>query len=113
MRRGEIWWADLGVPFGSEPGYRRPVIIVSSNTFNNSSISTVVIVILTRNLALEVADGNFKLPAGTAGLRQASVVNVSQIMTADRSRLLEFVSRLPDRYLNQLNSGLRLSVALD
>lgn len=101
------------MPFGSEPGYRRPVIIVSSNSFNNSSISTVIIVILTRNLALEAADGNFRLPAGTAGLRQASVVNVTQIMTADRSRLLEFSGRLPDRYLKQLSSGLRLSMALD
>ncbi|EDX76404.1 hypothetical protein MC7420_4660 [Coleofasciculus chthonoplastes PCC 7420] len=40
MQRGEIWWADLPTPVASEPGYRRPVLIIQSDEFNRSRIRT-------------------------------------------------------------------------
>jgi mRNA-degrading endonuclease toxin of MazEF toxin-antitoxin module len=83
VRRGEIWWASLPDPLGSGPGFRRPVVVVQANPFNESKIQTVVIAIITSNLALSTAPGNVRLSARQSKLPKDSVVNVSQIMTLD------------------------------
>ncbi len=93
--RGEIWWAELPEPIGSEPGFRRPVLIVQADTFNASRIRTVVAVTLTTNLVLAEAPGNVLLPEGS-GLPHASVVNVSQVITLDKAFLRERVGVLAD-----------------
>jgi mRNA interferase MazF len=112
MRRGDVWWVDFGVPRGSAPGLRRPGMILQSNDFNDSRISTVVIVALTSNLRAAGAVGNVLLPAGTAGLTQPSVVNVSQIGTLDRAALLERVGTLPPKQLAEVEAGLRIVTGL-
>ena len=112
MTRGEIWWADLPEPRGSEPGYRRPVLVIQSNSFNQSGIRTVVVAILTSNLRLAEAPGNVLLPAKVSGLPRDSVVNVSQLLTLDRSFLTEEVGKLPSRVLAEVNAGLRLVLEL-
>ena len=55
IQRGEIWWADLPEPAGSEPGYRRPFAILQADSFNQSRIQTVLGVTLTSNLKLAEA----------------------------------------------------------
>jgi mRNA interferase MazF len=77
MRRGEIWWASLGEPQGSGPGYRRPVLIVQSNEFNESAIGTSICAALTSNMRLADAPGNVRVTRRASGLSQESVVNVS------------------------------------
>ncbi|MDR1747993.1 MAG: type II toxin-antitoxin system PemK/MazF family toxin [Spirochaetaceae bacterium] len=52
MTRGEIWWAQFGIPYGSEIDYTRPVLIVQNDCFNDSKIKTIVILPLTTNLRL-------------------------------------------------------------
>jgi mRNA interferase MazF len=91
MTRGEIWWADLEIPFGSEPGFRRLVVVVQADSFNRSRVSTVVVVPLTTNLELEEAPGNVFLETNESGLAKDSVVVVSQISAFDRKRLIEKV----------------------
>lgn len=88
-RRGEIWWSELPDPAASEPGYRRPVLIVQSDDFNLSRIRTVVAAALTTNLRLAEAPGNLLLTAEDTGLPRDSVVNVSQIVTLDKTFLTE------------------------
>ena len=83
MYRGEIWWANLPDPVGSEPGYRRPVLIIQDDTFTQSRISTVIVVIVTSNTRLAEAPGNVLLPCEASGLPRDSVANVSQILTID------------------------------
>lgn len=112
MQRGEIWWASLPEPAGSEPGYRRPVVVVQSNTFNRSQIRTVVAVALTSNLALAAAPGNMLLKARDTGLPKDSVANVSQIVTLDKTFLREKVGILSTRKVEQIEDGLRLVLAL-
>lgn len=89
IAHGEVWWADLGDPIGSEPGYRRPVVVVQGNPFNASALRTVVCVVLTSNLKWADAPGNVLLAARTTGLGRPSVANVSQLVTLDRSALTE------------------------
>ena len=112
MKRGEIWWASMEEPQGSEPGFRRPVIVVSSNDFNKSLISTVTVAIVTSNLRLSEAPGNFKLPKKVSQLSRDSVVNVSQVVTLDKSLLTETVGKLDAKHCNLLDAGLRLALNL-
>jgi mRNA interferase MazF len=108
VKRGEIWWASMGEPRGSEPGYNRPVIIVSSNEFNQSLIQTVIVVIVTSNLRLVDAPGNFKITKKQSNLNKDSVVNVSQLITLDKTFLTEQVGKLNSKNISYLNEGVRL-----
>lgn len=112
VRRGEVWWADLDEPRGSEPGYRRPLLIVQSDSFNRSRIATVLAVVLTGNLRLVDAPGNVLIPAGAVGLPKDSVANVSQLVTLDREFLEKRVGRLPARLMAAVDAGLKLVLAL-
>lgn len=94
IAQGEVWWADLGEPAGSDPGYRRPVVVVQGDAFNASSLRTVVCVVLTSNVKWGEAPGNVLLPARATGLPKPSVANVSQLVTLDRAALTERAGRL-------------------
>ena len=112
IRRGEIWWANLPSPRRSEPGFRRPVVIVSSDAFNRSTIRTVLAAVITSNMRLAEAPGNVALTRKQSKLSQPSVINVSQIITLDKDFLVEKVGRLPPKQLRALESGLRLVFSL-
>ena len=112
MRRGEVWWADLPRPAGSEPGFRRPVLIVQADEFNRSRIGTVIAAAITSNLSLAAAPGNVTLTKRSVGLDRESVVNISQVITLDKTYLTERVGRLPERKLREVEDGLRLVFAL-
>lgn len=112
IRRGEIWWASLPEPTASEPGYRRPVLVVQSDDFNRSRIATIIAVVITSNLKLAQAPGNVLLPRKATGLVKDSVANVSQVITIDKSFLTERVGTLPLHLLEQVEVGLRLVLSL-
>jgi mRNA interferase MazF len=106
VTQGDIWWAELPEPTGSAPGFRRPVLVVQGDALNRSQIATVICVALTSNLKWASAPGNVALPAGVTGLPKESVVNVSQIVTLDRSELTECTGVLPRRTLELVLSGI-------
>ena len=112
MERGEIWWAELGVPGGAEPGFRRPLLIVQADAFNRSRIATTIGVVLTTNLRLAEAPGNVLIPATDSGLPRDSVANVSQVVTVDKALLADRVTKLPSRYLRAVTDGLRLVLSV-
>lgn len=112
IRRGEIWWASLDDPSGSQPGFRRPLVIVQSNEFNRSRINTVIAVVITSNLRLSQAPGNVLLPAKSTGLSKDSVATVSQVITVDKSFLTEKAGRLTAKQMFLVSSGLRLAMSL-
>jgi mRNA interferase MazF len=108
IRQGELYWLDLGVPFGSEPGYRRPYVVVQSDAFNRGSIRTAVMCAVTTSLRLGRAPGNILLDAGEGNLLRASVVNVSQVYTVDQARLDAPIGQLSPRRIRQVVAGLRV-----
>ena len=112
MRRGEVWWAALRPPRGSELGHKRPVLIVQADSFNRSNIRTAIAVVLTSNVDLAKAPGNVLLSRRATGLPRRSVVNVSQIVTLDEEFLLERVRQVPETELATVDSGLRLVLGL-
>jgi mRNA interferase MazF len=113
IRRGEIWWANLDEPEGSEPGYRRPVLVLQRDEVNRSRIDTIVVCVLTGNLRLASAPGNTLLPRTLTGLRRDSVANASQVLTLDRVRLVELASALPRVLLREVDEGMRWFLGLD
>ena len=108
IRRGDILWADLGEPRGSEPGYRRPVLVVQADAINRSRIATIICVPLTSNVKLAQMPGNVLLKAADTGLDRDSVANVTLITTIDRASLSEWAGAVPERRLQQVFEGLDL-----
>ena len=109
IQRGEIWWAE---PRRSEPGYRRPVLVVQADSFNLSRIQTAIVAAITSNVRLADAPGNVLLPARSVGLARDSVVNVSQLLTLDRRFLTKLAGTLPSRLQRSVDEGLRMVLQL-
>ena len=112
MTRGEIWWADFGIPFGSEPGFRRPVLIIQDDSFNKSKINTIIVVPLTTNLLLENAPGNVLLEKEESSLSKDSVIVVSQIGVLDKNRLIERVSRISKGMIEDVEYGIKMVLGI-
>jgi mRNA interferase MazF len=112
VKRGEVWWAELPEPIASEPGFLRPILILQSDEFNRSRINTVVAAAITSNMKLAAAPGNVSLPKRSANLGRESVVNVSQIVTLDKSFLRERVGKLQAPQLREVEEGVHLVLAL-
>jgi mRNA interferase MazF len=112
MRRGEVWWASLPDPSGSGPGYRRPVLVVQADEFNESRIQTVVVAVITSNLKLAAAPGNVLCRRRDTGLPRDSVVNVSQVLTLGKAFLTSRIKALPASLIRSVDAGLRLVLGL-
>ena len=108
MTRGELWWADFGLPFGSEPGFRRPVLIVQNDAFNKSTIHTIIIIPLTTNVALAEAPGNVFIEKEETGLTKDSVLVVSQFSAIDKKRLIEFIGKIEKQTIEEVEAGIKL-----
>jgi mRNA interferase MazF len=105
ISQGEVWWANLGEPRGSKPGFRRPVLVIQGDGLNWSRIATVVCVALTSNVKWASAPGNVLLSESATGLPKESVANVSQIVTLDRSDLTERTGKLPKAKVELVLTG--------
>jgi mRNA interferase MazF len=112
VQRGEVWWAQLPEPVGSEPGFRRPVVIIQTDPLNRSRVSTVVVAAITSTLRLRAFPGNVYLSTRDSGLDRPSVAIVSQLATLDRGRLIRHVGNLSNAKMRELDDGLRLVLAL-
>jgi len=112
IRRGEIWWASLPEPLGSEPGYRRPVLVVQTNEFNESALRTAIVLTITSNLRLAGAPGNVLCHRRDTGLAKESVINVSQAVTVNKARLTQRIGILPTTLMHEVEAGMRLVLGL-
>ena len=105
--RGGVYWADLGEVTGSRPAKRRPVLVVQSDAYSASTLSTVITVVLTSNTALAAMPGNVFVPSTVSGLPRDSVVNVTGVVTLDKEDLTEMAGHLPSYLLAEVDQGLR------
>ena len=106
MTRGELWWADFGVPFGSEPGYKRPVIIIQNDFFNRSNINTTIVIPLTTNMVYANAPGNIVFNKNESKLKKDSVITISQIEVIDRQRLIEKINKIDKSIMEIIENNL-------
>ena len=112
IERGAIYWADLGTPVGSRPAKRRPVLIISADSYNTSRLATVIAAVVTSNTTLAAMPGNVFLPAAATGLPRDSVVNVTALITLNKSDLTEQAGAAPLTLLEDINRGLRTALNL-
>lgn len=112
IERGEIHWADLGTPLGSRPAKRRPVLLVQSDPYNRSRLSTVIVAVITSNTSLAAMPGNVFLPATVSGLPRDSVVNVTALVAVNKTDLTDRVGRLPLGLMQDVDRGLRRALNL-
>ena len=110
--RGSICWADLGEARGSRPAKRRPVLVIQSDPFNTSQLSTIIAAVITSNTALAAVPGNVFLPSAVSGLPRDSVVNVTAVVTLDKTDLAEPAGHLPASLMNEVDRGLRRVLGL-
>jgi len=106
ISQGDVWWADLPVPVGSGPGFRRPVVVIQSDAFNRSRIATVVCVPLTTNTQWLNVPGNVLLSSHVTNLPEDSVANASQVIAIDKDLLFDHVGKLPRAKLELVLAGL-------
>lgn len=113
-RRGDVFWVDLGEPSGSAPAKHRPVLIISADAFNRSTLRTVLAAVITSNSAMAAHPGNVFLPASATGLSKDSAVNVTQFVTLDREdcERQEPVGQVPGYLMTDVDAGLRLVLDL-
>ncbi len=112
IERGAIYWTDLGEPSGSRPAKRRPVVVISADTYNQSRLATVVALVITSNTDLATMPGNVFLPAAATGLPRDSVVNVTAVVTLNKADLAEQSGVAPLALLRDIDRGLRTSLDL-
>jgi len=112
IRQGDIFWVNLGSPKGSEPGYRHPHVVIQNDVFNASRISTVVVCALTTNLKRAQAPGNVTLNKGEANLAKKSVVNISQVVTVNKSDFIDKIGSLSSKRTKEIIEGIKLLVEL-
>jgi mRNA interferase MazF len=108
LDRGEIRWAALDEPSGSSPGFRRPVLIIQTDTFNQSRINTVICAVISSNVRLADAPGNIFLSTKDSGLPKDSVINISQIITLDKQNLTEPVKKVRPVVMRDVENSLKL-----
>jgi mRNA interferase MazF len=113
MIRGDIWWADFGIPFGSEPGFRRPVLVMQSDAFNKSKINTIIVIPFTTNLVLENAPGNVLVEKEESDLSKDSIIVVSQLYAIDRQRLIERIGKISKTTLGDVEYGVKLVLGIE
>jgi mRNA interferase MazF len=112
VNRGEIWWANLAEPSGSEPGFTRPILVIQADSFNKSNINTIIAVAITSNTRLAYAPGNVALSKSKSELTKDSVINVSQVITLDKESLNEVIGKLDKLTMQKVDNGIRLVLSI-
>lgn len=112
IRRGSICWADLGEPQGSRPAKRRPVLVIQADPFNASRLNTALAAVITSSTGLAAMPGNVFLPAASSGLPKDSVVNVTALVTLNKTDLGTEAGHLPAALMSEVDRGLRRVLAL-
>ena len=112
MIRGELWWVDYGIPYGSEAGFRLPVIIVQNDFFNNSKINTIIVIPLSTNLLLADVPGNILIEKNESKLGKDSVILLSQIGVIDKQRLIEKISRINKNIMEKIENNIMFMLGI-
>jgi mRNA interferase MazF len=112
IKRGSVCWADLGEPAGSQPAKRRPVLVVQANPYNASKLATIIAAVITSNTGQAAMPGNVFLPASAAGLPRDSVVNITALVTLNKTDLGKQAGTVPEALMREISLGLRRVLGL-
>ena len=109
--RGDLYYADLTPVTGSEQGGVRPVLMIQNDMGNRFS-PTVIIAAVTSRQDKHPLPTHVQVSPNHCGLKEHSVVLLEQIRTIDRVRLREYIGRLTEEDMKQVDQALRISIGL-
>lgn len=112
IRRGGVYWVDLGEAVGSRPAKERPVILIQAESYNVSKLATALAAVITSNTGLAAMPGNVFIPAVASGLPKDSVVNVTALVTVNKDELTGPVGQVTGELMSQVDRGLRQVLGL-
>ena len=101
MKRGEIWWADLGAYRPKEQTGRRPVVIWQSDSLT-SVLQSVLVVPLTTNLNRAHLAGTALVDSSTGGPPEDSVALAFQLRAIPKAALQSKVRALTESEWQEL-----------
>ena len=100
--QGDVFWTSLSPSSGSEPAYKRPVVIVQRDSINRSKFRTVVVVPLTKQTKHAILPGNVLLRKGEANLPRPSLARGTYVMVIDKNRLIEKIGALSRKRIKEI-----------
>lgn len=109
-KRGEVWLVNFNPGRGSEQKGIRPAVVIQNNIGNEHGSTTIVAAITT---TIKLYPVTIFLPKGTAGLDRDSIINLAQLLTVDKTRLMRKLGELDAKQLAQTNESLKISLNLE
>jgi mRNA interferase MazF len=109
IKQFDIWLADLNPSIGTEPGKKRPVVIVQTDLLNETHLSTLICPI-TSNVQQEIELLRVHLKKGQ--LDKISDVLVDQLRAIDNKRFISKLGQLNRDQIQQLKSNLKIVLDL-
>lgn len=108
----EIWLADLNPRIGTEPGKRRPVVIVQSNLLNKINHPSTIICPITTNVQNKSNILRVHLLKGEGNLLEPCDIIIDQIRSIDNNRLLKKIGLLPNNLIEKIKENISIIVDL-
>lgn len=112
IKRGDIYYADLGYGKGSEQGGIRPVLIIQNDQGNRYS-PTVIIAAITSSNGKKNIPTHVRIDAERYGLPKDSIILLEQIRTIDKSRLMSKICELDEKTMNFIDRSSKISIGLE
>ena len=110
LTQWDVVWLDLPEPVGPAPGGRHPAVVIQGDRFNTTRLDTVIVAMITSQLHIANHPGNVLLTLGEAGLTKLSVVNITQIFTADRNDVIKKTGRLTKGHQEAVWAGIMMAL---
>ena len=111
-KRGDIYYANLGIGKGSEQNGTRPIVIIQNNIGNENSTTVIVAVITTKIKKLSEMPTKVFIPKEEGLLDRDSVIMCEQIKTIDKKRLFDYRGTLKYEYIKNINKAIKISLGL-
>jgi mRNA interferase MazF len=109
-RRGEIWLVNFNPGRGSEQKGVRPALIVQNDVGNQYAATTIVAAITT---TLKKYPVTVLLNRREGGLKEPSMVNLAQVLTLDKTRLMKRLGSVKAEKLREVDTAIRVSLGLE
>lgn len=113
IKKFEIWVADLNPQIGTEPGKKRPVLVIQTNLLNKIPHPSTVVCPITTNVREDVEILRVHLNKGVANLNQPCDIMIDQVRAIDNRRLTKRLGTLPDELTVQVRENIRIVLDLD
>ena len=112
LNKFEIWIADLDPQFGTEPGKKRPVVVVQSDLINHAESNSTIICPITSKLNPESNLLRVHLLQSRYPFLNDSDILVDQVRSIDNRRFVKKIGILEGLEVQLLDRNLKIVLDL-